>query len=119
MVWRLLLYLGTGGAVVYFAALVWKSRSSRPGVRSAALLQDMYGESALLVGALLPAFLMGYSEGRSVDDYGLPRRQAFGKLFLGSARCGGWLPSRSWLIAMRGCTGGLLWALGFCTAPAS
>jgi membrane protease YdiL (CAAX protease family) len=34
-----------------------------------------------MLGALLPAFLMGYIEGRSVDDYGLPRRQAFGKMF--------------------------------------
>jgi len=101
MVWRLLLYLGTGGAVVYL--LLWFGKSFFPDsvYGLAALLQDMYGEGALLLGAMLPAFLMGYIEGRSVDDYGLPRRQAFGKLFWFGALWG-LAAITVLLIAMRG-----------------
>ncbi len=81
LVWRILLYLASGGAVVY--VLLWLGRSffPEPVYGAAALWQDMYGEAALMLGALLPAFLMAYIEGRSLDDYGLPHRQAFGKLF--------------------------------------
>lgn len=81
LVWRILIYLGTGGAVVY--GLLWfgKSFFPEPVYGAAALWQDLYGEAALMLGAFLPAALMGRIEGRPVDDYGLPRRQAFGKLF--------------------------------------
>jgi hypothetical protein len=35
----------------------------------------------MALGALLPAMVMGRFEGRSIGDFGLPVRQAFGKLF--------------------------------------
>jgi hypothetical protein len=79
--WRIFIYLGVAGALLY--ALLWLGRSFFPeqafGV--AKLWQDMYGEVALLLAAVLPAFLMANIEERSFDDYGLPRRQAFGKSF--------------------------------------
>jgi membrane protease YdiL (CAAX protease family) len=79
--WRILLYLGVAAAVAY--ALLWLGRSFFPDITSgvARLWQEMYGEAVLLVAALAPAFLMARIEVRSADDYGLPRRQAFGKLF--------------------------------------
>jgi uncharacterized protein len=80
--WRVLLYLGVASAVAY-ALLPWLGTSffssSSSGVSR--LWQEMYGEAALLIAALAPAFLMARIEGRSVDDYGLPRTQAFGKSF--------------------------------------
>ena len=81
LLWRILVYLGTGGAVVYVLLWLGKSFFPEPVYGAAALWQDLYGESALMLGAFLPAILMGRIEGRPVDDYGLPRREAFGKLF--------------------------------------
>jgi uncharacterized protein len=99
--WRLLLYLGIGGVIVY--ALVWfgKSFFPDPVQGPAALWQEMYGEFALLLAAVSPSFLMASIEERAVDDYGLPHRQAFGKLFWMGA---GWglVAVTALLIAMRG-----------------
>jgi len=78
---RLLLYLGTGFAVFYLMLLLGTMFFADTVSGPAALWQDLYQEVALLLGAVLPAFLMGHLEERSVDDYGLPRRQAFGKMF--------------------------------------
>src|SRR5215472_6179329 len=77
--WRILLYVGVAVAVAY--ALLWLGRSFFPDSTSgvARLWQEMYGETALLISALAPAFLMARIEGRPVDDYGLPRKQAFSK----------------------------------------
>jgi membrane protease YdiL (CAAX protease family) len=74
-------YLAVAGAVGY--ALLWLGRSFFPDYLSGVgrLWQEMYGEAALFIAALAPAFLMGNIEGRAVDDYGLPRKQAFGKTF--------------------------------------
>jgi membrane protease YdiL (CAAX protease family) len=79
--WRILLYLGVAAAVAY--GLLWLGGSFFPDIASgvARLWQEMYGEAALLIAALAPAFLMARIEERSFDDYGLPRRLAFGKLF--------------------------------------
>lgn len=79
--WRILLYVGVAGAVAY--ALLWVGRSFFPDIRSGvvALWQEMYGEAALLIAAIVPAFLMGKIEGRSFDDYSLPLTRAFGKSF--------------------------------------
>ena len=79
--WRILLYMGAFGAVLY--ALLWLGRSFFPETISGVgrLWQEMYGEAALFISALASAFLMGNIEGSTVDDYGLPRRQVFGKLF--------------------------------------
>lgn len=86
--WRILLYLGVAAAVAY--GLLWLGRSFFPDVTSgvAALWQDMYGEAALLIAAVAPAFLMARIEGRSFDDYGLPSKQVFGKLFWNGATWG-------------------------------
>jgi membrane protease YdiL (CAAX protease family) len=81
LVWRILVYLGAGGATVYVLLWFGKSFFPDPVYGALALWQDLYGEAALMLGAFLPAVLMGHIEGRQVDDYGLPRRQAFGKLF--------------------------------------
>ena len=79
--WRILVYLAVAGGVGY--ALLWLGRSLFPDAISgvARLWQEMYGEAALFIAALAPTFLMRNIEGRTVDDYGLPRKQAFGKLF--------------------------------------
>ena len=81
VVWRILLYLSLFAAIAF--ALLWLGRSLLPDVSSgvARLWQDMYGEAALLIAALAPAFLIARIEGHSFDDYGLPRKQAFGNAF--------------------------------------
>jgi len=80
LIWRILIYLAVAIGVAY--ALLWIGRSFFPVPHgSAALWQIMYGEAALAVAAVAPAFLMGRIEGRPADDYGLPRRQVFGRLF--------------------------------------
>jgi membrane protease YdiL (CAAX protease family) len=68
-------------AIAY--ALFWLGRSFFPDVSLGALdlWQEMYGEATLLIAAVVPAFLMARIEGRTFDDYGLPRTQAFGRLF--------------------------------------
>jgi membrane protease YdiL (CAAX protease family) len=81
VVWRVLLYLATGTAITYW--LFWLGASLFPGPARGAgrLWQAMYGEVAFLLGAIVPAFLMASIERRRVEDYGLPRDQAFGKFF--------------------------------------
>lgn len=79
--WRIMLYLSVAAAVAY--ALFWLGKSFFPDVTSGVLglWQEMYGEATLLIAAVAPAFLMARIEGRSIDDYGLPRKQAFGTAF--------------------------------------
>jgi membrane protease YdiL (CAAX protease family) len=82
---RLLLYLGAGAVTFYLmlllGTLIFPDAVSGP----TALWQDLYQEAAMLLGAMWPAFLMGHLEERPIDDYGLPRHQAFGKLFWAGA----------------------------------
>src|SRR6201993_121116 len=80
-VWRLLFYLGLGGATVYLVLWIGQSFFPDSVCGAAALWQEMYGELALFLGAALPAFLMARIEQRPIDDYGLPRHHAFGKMF--------------------------------------
>lgn len=88
VVWRILLYVSVFAAIAF--ALLWLGRSLLPDAPSgvARLWQEMYGEAALLIASLAPAFLMARIESRSFDDYGLPRQQAFGKLFWNGAAWG-------------------------------
>jgi hypothetical protein len=53
-----------------------------------ALWTDLLAECAFLLAALLPAVLLARLESRRFGDYGLPRRQAFGKLFWTGAAWG-------------------------------
>jgi len=86
LVVRLMLYLGCSAFTVWFALWFGTSLFREPVRGPAILWQQMYAEAALAFGVLIPAILMARIEGKSVDEYGLPRREAFGKLFwLGSA----------------------------------
>jgi uncharacterized protein len=77
--WRLLVYLICAFLTAYLS--LWFGTSFFSDQGAAVLWQQMYWQAALLLGAVLPAFLMAQLEEHKVDDYGLPRRQAFGKMF--------------------------------------
>jgi CAAX protease family protein len=80
-IWRLAIYLICGFFTAYFAFWLGASFFREP-VRGAAILwQEMYGQAALVLAAFGPALLMAHLEERKVDEYGLPRRHAFGKMF--------------------------------------
>lgn len=80
-IWRLLVYLICAFLTAYLLLWFGSSFFSEPIRGAAVLWQEMYAQTALLLGAVLPAFLMAHLEERNFDDYGLPRRQAFGKMF--------------------------------------
>ena len=80
-IWRLAIYLVCGFFTAYFAFWMGASFFREPVRGAAALWQEMYGQAALVVAAIAPAFLMAHLEERRVDEYGLPRRRAFGKMF--------------------------------------
>ncbi|HXY51223.1 MAG TPA: CPBP family intramembrane glutamic endopeptidase [Terriglobales bacterium] len=69
--------LWLGGAVV-----------SAPATLVGQLWANLYSEFAFALAALLPAFLMARIEQRNFDDYGLPRRAAFGRRFWAGAAWG-------------------------------
>jgi CAAX protease family protein len=79
--WRVSAYfLGTfltAPLLMWFGASMFHEPMS--GV--AALWREMYEQAAWFVAALLAAILVGQLEERNIDDYGLPRRQALGKMF--------------------------------------
>jgi membrane protease YdiL (CAAX protease family) len=77
--WRLLVYLICAFLTAYLS--LWFGTSFFSDQGAAVLWQQMYWQAALLLGAVLPAFLMAQLEEHKVDDYGLPRRLAFGKMF--------------------------------------
>jgi membrane protease YdiL (CAAX protease family) len=80
LVWRLSLYMGVGAATLFL--LEWLGNSIFPNPHGAALLwSKMYSEASLLLAAFLPALLVARIEHRPVDDYGLPRSQAFARHF--------------------------------------
>ena len=81
VVWRVAVYLLTGGCVAYLTLWFGTSFFQQPARGASLLWQSMYWEGALALGAIVPAFLMAGIEHRRFDDYGLPRRKAFGKLF--------------------------------------
>ena len=78
--WRLATYVTCAFFTVYLTMWFGTSFFRQPGGR-AALWQEMYAQAALALGVLLPGFVMARIEGTNVDEYGLPRRQAFGKMF--------------------------------------
>jgi membrane protease YdiL (CAAX protease family) len=80
--WRVLGYFVSVALTTYWVMWLGVSLFAEP-VRGPALLwREMYQEFSMLVGAMLPAIVIGRFEGCSIGDYGLPPRQAFGKSFL-------------------------------------
>jgi membrane protease YdiL (CAAX protease family) len=79
--WRLATYIACAFLTAYLTMWFGTSFFHSPLGGRMALWQEMYTEVALALGVLLPGFLMARIEGTNVDDYGLPRRQAFGKMF--------------------------------------
>jgi len=78
--WRLGLYL----LLAYLMAQIfsWLGASIFPNAHGAARLwQELYTEFSLAVSVFTPAILMARIENRPVDEYGLPRREAFGRHF--------------------------------------
>jgi uncharacterized protein len=76
--WRFLLYVGMWR--VFFVLLRTLVPFVQPhGVHG--IWQDLIGELEFLASAFLPALVMAVIEKRSVGDYGLPGRHAFGKSF--------------------------------------
>ena len=76
--WRIFLYLGMG--VIIFLLLSSLERLI-PERGAGPLWQQMYIQAVLAVSALLPAVIMAAIEKQPFGAYGLPWRNAFGKLF--------------------------------------
>jgi membrane protease YdiL (CAAX protease family) len=78
--WRIALYLLL--AVMIVEVFRWLGASIFPDPHGAARRwQELYTECYLALAAFAPAVLLARIEHRSVDDYGLPRREAFGRNF--------------------------------------
>lgn len=77
-IWCLLLYLSM--ARILYLLLGILMEYLEPSNLSPLWL-DLLGELVLLFAAFVPALILAYTEARSLGDYGLPLRQAFGKLF--------------------------------------
>ena len=77
--WRLLIYGFLYYVLAYGLRWILFGLTSAAGVSR--LWLYMAAECIPLVAAVLPAMLMARMEGRRLGDYGLPRRQTFGKLF--------------------------------------
>src|ERR1700741_2939924 len=80
-IWRLAIYIILGFFTAYFAFWIGASFFKEPVRGVAVLWQEMYGQAALVMAALVPALVMARLEERRVDEDGLPRRHAFGKMF--------------------------------------
>jgi membrane protease YdiL (CAAX protease family) len=79
--WRLATYIACAFFTVYVTMWFGTSFFHDAVSGRTALWQEMYGETALALGVLLPGFLMARIEATKFDEYGLPQKQAFGKLF--------------------------------------
>ena len=78
---RLVTYVACAFFAVYLTMWFGTSFFREPVGGRAALWQEMYAQAALALGVLLPGFLMARIERSKIDEYGLPLRQAFSKLF--------------------------------------
>jgi membrane protease YdiL (CAAX protease family) len=87
-IWRGLLYLVTGFLILVGGLWLGGAVVSSPATVVGQLWAELYREVALALAALLPAFLMARIERRTFDDYGLPRRAAFGRPFWTGAAWG-------------------------------
>jgi uncharacterized protein len=79
--WRVLLYLVATVAVIYILMWLGTSLFAQRVHGATRLWQSLYVEVAFAAGAIAPMFLMARIERRPVDEYGLQRSQAFGRLF--------------------------------------
>lgn len=78
--WRIALYLLL--AVVIEEVFRWLGASIFQHRHGAVRLwHDFYTECSLAIAAIAPAILLARVENRSAGDYGLPRREAFGRNF--------------------------------------
>jgi membrane protease YdiL (CAAX protease family) len=79
--WKILAYFAFWWITWYWVLWLGLSVFPEPVHGPALLWREMYQEFAWALGAVLPAIVMGRFEGRSIGDFGLPPRQAFGRLF--------------------------------------
>jgi membrane protease YdiL (CAAX protease family) len=78
-IWRLLFYLAMSRVLFLLLDASLNFVADRSHVLQ--LWIEMASECVLLLAAIVPAVAMARLEWRRVDDYGLSRREAFGKLF--------------------------------------
>ena len=76
--WRFLLYVGLWR--VFLVLIITLVQYVQPH-EAHGIWRELIAELEFLASAVLPALIMAAIEKRSVDDYGLPRRHAFGKAF--------------------------------------
>ncbi len=76
--WRFLLYVGLWR--VFLVLLTGLVRYVQPH-EAHGIWQELIAELEVLASAILPALVMAAIEKRPFDDYGLPRKYAFGKSF--------------------------------------
>jgi uncharacterized protein len=76
--WRLVLYLLIAAGISFVLQFILQPWHAHGAAR---LWQQFVQQGMLLLGVVVAAFVMARIEKRPFGDYGLPRRQAFGKLF--------------------------------------
>lgn len=76
--WRFLLYVLMAVGFSFAIAFLLRPLSQKLHPR---LWYDLVKEAGEVVAVILPAMVLGVYEKRNLGDYGLPARQAFGKLF--------------------------------------
>ena len=79
--WKVLAYFGFWWITMYWLMWLGVSLFHEPVHGPALLWREMYQEFAMALGAVLPAIVMGRFEERSLGEFGLPLRQAFGESF--------------------------------------
>ena len=79
--WRFLLYLTMGGTILYVLGWTLEPLLNSHVHGTARLWASLAEHLVLVTGVVVPAFIMGRIERRPFDAYGLPRRNAFEKLF--------------------------------------
>jgi membrane protease YdiL (CAAX protease family) len=75
---RWLIYLAMGFVVLTLFNFLVHTARTRPG---GPLWWEMVTEAAMMLAAILPAFVMASLEGCRFEDFGLPMREAFGRNF--------------------------------------
>ena len=82
--WRIFLYLGMGVVVFFLLSAFVVLVPAHAGT----LGQSIFFNAVMAISALVPASVMARIENRPFAVYGLPPRNAFGKLFWTGAACG-------------------------------